>query len=100
MSECKACGKPRPPRSALRPGWGCGYCNSCYRRWVRQGRPADGPVPRKPRGPRADRIGRIEDYAELRSWGVADSEAAQRLGVSPRTLQRYKSSQRETETAS
>jgi hypothetical protein len=37
----------------------------------------------------AQRAGRIEDYAELRSWGLTRQEAAARLGVTLRTLDRY-----------
>jgi hypothetical protein len=37
----------------------------------------------------AIRNGRIEDYAELRSWGLSRREAAARLGVTLRTLDRY-----------
>jgi hypothetical protein len=35
------------------------------------------------------RAGRIEDYAELRSWGLTRRQAAARLGVTLRTLDRY-----------
>ncbi len=32
---------------------------------------------------------RVEDYAELRWWGLTQVEAAARLGVCERTAQRY-----------
>ncbi len=32
---------------------------------------------------------RMEDYAELRWWGLTQAQAAARLGVSERTAQRY-----------
>jgi hypothetical protein len=37
----------------------------------------------------AQRAARVEDYAELRSWGLTRREAAARLGVTLRTLDRY-----------
>jgi hypothetical protein len=37
----------------------------------------------------AIRAGRIEDYQELRSWGLTRREAAERLGVTLRTVDRY-----------
>ena len=37
----------------------------------------------------AKRAGRIEDYAELLSWGLTRREAAGRLSLSLRTLDRY-----------
>ena len=37
----------------------------------------------------AKRAGRVEDYAELRSWGLTRREAGARLGLSLRTLDRY-----------
>ena len=38
---------------------------------------------------RQARIGRVEDYAELRSQGLTRQQAAWRLGVSYRTIMRY-----------
>jgi hypothetical protein len=40
----------------------------------------------------AIREGRVEDYAELRSWGLTRAQAAERLGVSYRTAMRYQRS--------
>jgi hypothetical protein len=37
----------------------------------------------------AHRLTRVEDYAELRSWGLTRPEAAARLGVTLRTADRY-----------
>lgn len=66
-------------------GWHAarGWRHACYQRWVYAGQPAGGP-PAK--GAAADRV---EDYAELRSWGLTRQAAADRLGLSIRTLQRY-----------
>lgn len=37
----------------------------------------------------AIRAGRVEDYAELRSWGLTRQQAADRLGVCLKTAERY-----------
>ena len=47
----------------------------------------------------APRAARLEDYAELRSWGEPMENAAERLGVSFRTAQRYEAALREDEAA-
>ena len=38
---------------------------------------------------------RLEDFADLVSWGVSDEEAARRLGVSVATIDRYKTALRD-----
>lgn len=47
---CQACGSRRPHKAR-------GWCRPCYARWLRHGRPQDGPppppAPRAPRAPRA-----------------------------------------------
>ena len=89
LEPCASCGRPQPERAWLE-NWACGYCGTCYKRWRRHGSPPEGPPPPSRRAPRASHVALLEDYAELRSWGVQDEEAAQRLGVSPRTIERYK----------
>lgn len=93
---CRCCGKVG--RYAAN-----NWIQSCYQRWTRAGRPNTGPAPaRRPkRGPgRAPRTRphqvRLENYADLRSWGVAKKEAAARLGVSVDTIRTY---ERELRTA-
>jgi hypothetical protein len=44
-----------------------------------------------------DRAGRIEDYRELRSWGFSRADAARRLNVTPRTIERYEAALRTAE---
>jgi hypothetical protein len=39
--------------------------------------------------------GRVEDYADLRSWGLTREQAAVRLGVTMRTVLRYDAALRE-----
>lgn len=84
---CRSCGASRP-ENAWHKGWRGPHCNCCRRRG---GAP---PVPR-PRftGPR---LARLEDYAELRSWGEPMRAAAGRLGVSFRTVQRYEAALKES----
>lgn len=41
------------------------------------------------------REGRLVDYAELRSWGLTREQAAARMGVSLRTIERYEQDPRE-----
>jgi hypothetical protein len=41
-------------------------------------------------GRRQRRADRIEDYADLTSWGVGDEEAAARLGVCLWTIAQYR----------
>lgn len=40
---CPSCGERKPHQCK-------GWCNACYRRWMRAGRPEDGPPPPMPRG--------------------------------------------------
>ena len=85
---------PAPPREAAPPECRCGcgrpaacrrckLTRACYQRWRRHGWPDDVPPPR------AARAGRIEDYLELRSQGLTRTQAAERLGVTRRTIERY-----------
>jgi hypothetical protein len=60
---------------------------------VRLGKPDILPPPKWTWGTRS---GRIEDYRELRSWDVPRAEAARRLKVCQRTIERYERSLRET----
>lgn len=39
--------------------------------------------------------GRLEDYAELRSWGLTRRQAAERMGVTLRTAERYEATLRQ-----
>ena len=83
MKPCANCGEPRPEKAYLH-GWRRDYCGPCAKRWHRHGYPPEGPPP-----PWASRAARVEDYTDLRSWDVPDSQAAERIGVSTRTLERY-----------
>lgn len=79
------------------------FAVSCYERWQRAGKPASGPPPPMPAAPQlaiarerstAARLGRLEDYSELRSWGVSVKDAARRTGVTERTAWRYEAVRR------
>ena len=91
--SCRCCGagysyQRKRPWGTNYNGWR-GWCPPCYRRWCDHGKPASGPpTPRQGAGG-GPHPGRIEDYADLRSWGLTLAEAALRLGVTKRTAQRY-----------
>ena len=93
MNGMCACGCGREAaRQSVKDGWRpkCGYSAACYKRWADHGYPPEGPPPpQMGTGPKADRAGRIEDYAFLRERGLSRLEAAARLGVVRRTAERY-----------
>lgn len=105
LGDCRNpdCRAPLRPRTGQRGYHGAhGYCRGCFDRWRKAGYPQSGPPPCKPRGgPRTtgaiaanearirQAAERAEDYAELRSWGVAPADAATRIGVSAATGERY-----------
>ncbi|MFY7069609.1 hypothetical protein ACOQFV_27440 [Nocardiopsis changdeensis] len=78
------------------PHHGRGLITACWHREKYHGRLNDWPLTQAPVN-RPMRLisesvrGRLEDYLELRSWGVPVPEAARRLGVSERTITRYNS---------
>lgn len=39
----------------------------------------------------------LEDYSDLRSWGLTRRQAAERMGVTPRTVERYEAALRRQE---
>lgn len=79
---CTACGRERPPTTGRR-----GWCDACYGRWLRGGRPADGPPPSS-----FDAFkGWREDFAFLREQGEGVEVAAQRVGIAVRTAQNWES---------
>lgn len=80
---CASCGATAGPKRVN------GWCNACYGRWLRAGRPEEGPPPPRTRGHDADAAGRREDYAWLRGAGLTREEAADRVGVHRRTADRW-----------
>lgn len=84
------------------------WCQRCYQRWKRAGRPADGPPQPLTRLECAAQAraayqeqtqGRREDYQDLRSWRETREQAAARLGISERTTWRYDRALREQVSA-
>lgn len=68
-----------------------GLAKTCYERWREAGKPDVPPPPPDRRSgwlSRA-RAGRLEDYAELRSWGESIAAAAARVGISAKTAERW-----------
>jgi ribosomal protein L37AE/L43A len=76
---CTSCGKPRKAHQGAR-----GWCQACYCRWAKAGRPTDGPPP-----VRARNAGRREDYRWLRDIGEPIATAAQRVGITRETAQKW-----------
>lgn len=92
---CRCCGKPRTRRKN-----GCwrgahGWCGTCSNLWYAQGKPEGGPrrsgperIRRIRATSRAAQLGRLTDYAWLRSFGESREQAAARVGVSQRWARR------------
>ena len=81
---------------------GRGLCRRCYTRSYRAGHPATVPPPidEATRNARAQqaiaerRQARIEDYTELRDWGLSVRDAAARVGVTYGTGLQYEAARR------
>jgi hypothetical protein len=84
MPDC-ACGCGRPAHRGHR-----GLNHSCWQRWARHGKPPYGQIP-PPRGPQAERI---EDYLFIGGDRLSARTAAERLGVSQRTVTRWRAALR------
>ena len=100
---CTSCGGPRTHYRSPVYGFarfGChGWCARCYGRWLNNGKPASGPPPPRQGRGGGPHPGRVEDYAELRSWGLTREQAARRLGVTLRSALRYEAELRQREAA-
>ena len=98
---CPACGEDRPHRAR-------GWCDPCYNRWARRGKPETGPPePARPRitersraqsrinlaaaqeATRQRTAERLDRYASLRRRNYSIAKAAQWLEISRRTADRY-----------
>ncbi|GLY81876.1 helix-turn-helix domain-containing protein [Actinoallomurus iriomotensis] len=72
-------------------------CSACWKRWDGAGRPAEVPPPRK-RGQAAAMPSRLRDYVIASDSGtMSAAKTAKRLGVSPRTVYRYRARLRQGE---
>lgn len=83
LPPCTQCGGARKPRQAAH-----GWCQACYCRWLKAGRPDDGP-PLRTAKRRSPWVGRREDYRWLRSNGEPVGTAAQRIGITEKTARRW-----------
>jgi hypothetical protein len=99
-AACRSCGTEDSPH------WRLGWCNACYMRWCRAGRPASGPPPAQlPKIPgwfasRASAVsqavvarrtaGRMEKIAALTAQGLTAQQIGWELRLSPRTVTRYR----------
>ncbi len=91
-AKCRACGADRATAPQRR--WACrGLCGTCYRRWANHGFPGDGPGalygPHAPRHLKNDRLLAFIGL-ELRSPDLTTAEMCTQLGVTRRTLTRYR----------
>ena len=92
--ECWCCGRNEP-------NWARGLCGRCYARWQRRGFQGPGPGPeRVPYTERAaGHLGGIPQHdsheAEPAPGAVTARQMAERLGVSVRTVTRYRAALRE-----
>ncbi|MFF4412145.1 hypothetical protein ACFYY8_06400 [Streptosporangium sp. NPDC001559] len=73
---------------------GRGLITACYQRHRSNGTLDQFPMlgaPPKEAGEaaREARLGRVQDYAELLTWGLSQREATARLGICRRTAERY-----------
>jgi len=83
LEPCRECGAPRRSHDDANRG----YCRTCYRRWADNGYPVEGPPAPRYRGPSDPLV-----FAEFaRRYRTSETTALARdLGVSRRTLQRWK----------
>lgn len=80
---CTGCGGSRKKRQGAR-----GWCQACYCRWIKAGRPAGGPPPREKRR-RSVWTERRADYRWLRDGGEPIDAAAKRVGITEKTARRW-----------
>jgi hypothetical protein len=91
--ECRSCGADRV--SSPQPRWACkGLCGRCYRRWANQGFPYGGPLPPhrsgRPELAHGSPASRIRLYREKLAGGASTADICLALGVTRRTLERYR----------
>jgi hypothetical protein len=89
VNTCR-CGCGRPATGRL------GFAEPCRQRWNRAGRPADFGPPRWTNC-EDDRDDRIEDYVFIGGPNLTTAEAAKRLGLCQRTINRFNAILRERE---
>lgn len=82
LPPCSCCGSPRVPCRGAH-----GWCAWCLKRWVRAGRPEDGPPPSK----RAEAAMQRSEFAFLRAGGETVEDAARRVGIASATGRKWES---------
>ena len=89
--NCRCCGQDRATAPQRR--WAClGLCGTCYRRWANQGYPGDGPGPpaRSSAVTPRDIGGHIEALREMDAADVPTADICKRIGITRRTITRYR----------
>ncbi len=89
-AKCRACGADRATAPQRR--WACrGLCGACYRRWANHGFPGDGPgALYGPHAPRHLKDERMDAFIGLELRDLTTAEMCTQLGVTRRTLTRYR----------
>lgn len=82
LIRCACCDRLGPHKAH-------GWISACYRRWLDHGKPPGGPPAPYQHHQQPRPYDVYADYVHLRSLGYSRAEAAARLGVSRRTIQRY-----------
>lgn len=81
VAECAHCGRERP---IVARGW----CNTCHKRWIRAGKPADLVIP--PLRVVKDREGHLEDTRLMLVTGIRTiGRLCELVGVSRTTMHGY-----------
>ena len=95
---CEGCGAPlHPVDGESRRHAAKGLCWPCYRADRKPPAVAACPDPEPDETPQTKREARMEDLAELLSWGRPLEEAARRVGITERTALKYVAELRERE---
>jgi hypothetical protein len=87
MPDC-ACGCSRPAARGQR-----GLSSACYQRWLYHGKPPFDQIP-PPSTPHVPVAERIEDYLFIGGDRLSARAAAERLGVTRRTVVRWRAALR------
>jgi hypothetical protein len=88
--SCESCGKSlQPPDGQVRQLAARGLCWSCYRADRKPPAVAACPDLEDDEPRQTAREARMEDLAELLSWGRSLEEAARRVGITERTAMKY-----------
>jgi hypothetical protein len=87
MTTIRPLVRPAPDRCGRAASRPRGLAEACYDRW------------RQPELSPSRRSAHLEDYREMKAWKVSRADAAARLGVSAKTLERYEAALKASEAA-